>query len=83
VRRRPARKPGSTARRPFGTTWSKPDYGVGKHSQIRIPYFFWAASPQLELLYERTFRYIGRTCLPGEFEPILERTGVLNGYQRT
>lgn len=46
-------------------------------------YFFWAASSQLEKLYKRTFRYIDRTCLPGEFKPILGNTGVLNGYQRT
>ena len=46
-------------------------------------YFFWATNERLELLYKRTFRYIDRTCLPGEFEPILEKTGVLNGYQRT
>ena len=46
-------------------------------------YFFWAASASLEKLYKRTFRYIDRACLPGEFKPILASTGVLNGYQRT
>jgi hypothetical protein len=59
---------------------------VASHSEA-LPdcqqYFFWAASPRLELLYKRAFRYIVRTCLPGEFEPILEKTGILNGYQRT
>ena len=59
---------------------------VASHSEALpacLQYFFWAASSQLELLYERTFRYIDRTCLPGEFKPILKKTGVLNGYQRT
>ncbi len=46
-------------------------------------YFFWPASPRLELLYKRTFRYIDRACLPGQFRPILASTGVFNGYHRT
>lgn len=46
-------------------------------------YFFWAATERLALLYERTFRYIDKACVPGMFTPILEKTGVLNGYQRT
>jgi hypothetical protein len=59
---------------------------VASHSEV-LPgcqqYFFWAATPRLEKLYKRTFRYIDRTCLPGGFKPILANTGVLNGYQRT
>lgn len=46
-------------------------------------YFFWPASARLALLYKRTFRYIDRDCLPGQFKPILTDTGVFNGYQRT
>ncbi len=46
-------------------------------------YFFWPASGQLDTLYKRTFRYIDRDCLPQQFRPILNPTGVFNGYQRT
>jgi hypothetical protein len=46
-------------------------------------YLFWPASHQLELLYKRAFRYVDRACLPGEFRPILQATGVFNGYERT
>lgn len=46
-------------------------------------YLFWPSSYELELLYKRAFRYIDRACLPGEFRPILQPTGVFNGYERT
>lgn len=46
-------------------------------------YYFWAASEQLERLYERSFRHVNRTCLPGRFRPILEPIGDFHGYQRT
>jgi hypothetical protein len=46
-------------------------------------YFFWPASRQLEILYKRTFRHIDRAWQEGKFVPILESTGVFNGYQRT
>ena len=44
----------------------------------------WALYRYSSLLsWQATFRYIDRTCLPGEFKPILGNTGVLKGYQRT
>jgi hypothetical protein len=45
-------------------------------------YLFWPSSRKLELLYKRAFRYIDSTCLPGQFRPILQPTGVFNGYER-
>ena len=46
-------------------------------------YLFWPSSRQLELLYKRAFRYIDRSCMPGKFHPVLQSTGVFNGYERT
>jgi hypothetical protein len=46
-------------------------------------YFFWPASPRLELLYKRVFRYVDRVRLPKQFVAILDDTGAFNGYQRT
>ena len=46
-------------------------------------YFFWPASKGLEVTYRRAFRHLDRTCLPGQFVPILEPIGVFDGYQRT